>query len=125
MRWTAKGKAEIVAAVRAGTVTAEELQRQHGISAEELATWMRAYDAYGVNGLQLTQPAPPVRRQIAEIEIWRAATRLIQQHGARAGIEASGQARKLERGDRDGRRLWLRIRRAIKTLQARPKGKPN
>jgi transposase-like protein len=125
MRWTSKRKAGLVAAVWAETVTAEELERQHGISAEELAGWMRAYDTYGVSGLQLTKPASPVGCQIAEIDIWRAATRLIHQHGAKAGIEATRQARKLVRGDRDSRRVWLRIRRAIKILQARPKGRPN
>jgi hypothetical protein len=52
-------------------------------------------------------------------------SKLIQQHGVRAGIEATHQARKLARGDRDGRRAWLRVRQAIKTLQARPKGRPN
>jgi uncharacterized protein DUF1153 len=84
---------------------AEELERQHGISAEELAGWMRAYDAHGVSGLQLTKPASPVGSQIAEIDIRRAATRLIHQHSARAGIEATRRARKPECGDRDGRRV--------------------
>ena len=125
MRWTAKRKAGVVVAVRAGTVSAEELERQHGISAEELAAWMRAYDAYEARRLQLTKPASTVGPQIAEIDIWRAAMRLIRQHGAKAGIEAARLARMLDRGDSDGRRRWTRIKRAIKTLQARPKGKPN
>jgi|SRR5271170_1182692 transposase-like protein len=125
MRWTSKRKAGVVVAVRAGTVSAEELERQHGISAEELAGWMRAYDAYGVRGLKLAKPASTVGPQIAEIGIWRAAARLIRQHGAKAGIEAARLARMLDHGDGDGRRRWMRIRRAIKTLQARPKGKPN
>ena len=125
MRWTSKRKAEVVVAVRAGTASAEELGRQHGISAEELAEWMRAYDAYGVRGLQLAKLASTVGPQIAEIDIWRAATRLIHQHGPKAEIEAARLARMLDRGDRDGRRRWMRVRRAIKTLQARPRGKPN
>ena len=47
---------------------------------------------------------------IADVDIWRAANFIIRQHGADAEIEA---ARKddlmLERGDRDGQLLWLRI----------------
>jgi hypothetical protein len=31
----------------------------------------------------------------------------------------------LERGDRDGQLVWMRIRRAILKLQAQPLGKPN
>jgi transposase-like protein len=42
MRWTFRRKAEIVAALRAGTVTATELEVRHGITAEELAKWIRA-----------------------------------------------------------------------------------
>lgn len=125
MRWSSKRKAGVVVAVRAGTVSAEELERQHGISAEELAAWLRAYDAYGVRGLRLTKPASAVGPQIAQIDIWRAATRLIRQHGAKAEIEAAGLARMLHRGDKAGRRQWMRIRRAIRALQARPKGRPN
>jgi hypothetical protein len=85
MRWASKQKAEIVVAVRAGTITAEQLELRYGISAEELAAWMRAYDAYGVNGLQLTKPSGSIAREIAEMDVWRTAARLIQQHGARAG----------------------------------------
>jgi hypothetical protein len=31
----------------------------------------------------------------------------------------------LERGDRDGQLVWMRIRRAVAELQAAPSGKPN
>ena len=55
MRWTAKRKAQIVVAVRAGRVTAEDMERQHGISAEELAAWVRDYDAHGLAGLLTTK----------------------------------------------------------------------
>jgi hypothetical protein len=34
MRWTFRRKVELVDALRAGTVTATELQRRHGVSAE-------------------------------------------------------------------------------------------
>jgi hypothetical protein len=97
VRWTPKRKAEIVAAVRAGTVSAQEPERQYGISAEELADWMRAYDAFGVRVLRITTPVSET--PAAEGGIWQAATRLIRQHGASAGIEATRQARSVGRGD--------------------------
>ena len=60
---------------------------------------------------------------IADIDIWRAANLLIKQHGDGAEIEAARKADlMLERGDRDGQIVWLRIRRAIVALQAPPAG---
>jgi hypothetical protein len=65
-------------------------------------------------------------RAITEIDIWRAANFLIRQHGADAELEAARLADvRLDRGDSEGRLLWLRIRRAIEALHARPSGKPN
>jgi hypothetical protein len=44
---------------------------------------------------------------------------LIRKHGADAELEAAKRADlMLDRGDDDGRLLWMRIRRAIETLQA-------
>jgi hypothetical protein len=61
---------------------------------------------------------------ISELDIWRAANLLIKQHGADAEIEATRKADlMLDRGDRDGQRVWLRIRQAIVALQARPLGR--
>jgi len=37
MRWTPKRKAAIVTAVQHGEITADDVAREHGISAEELA----------------------------------------------------------------------------------------
>jgi transposase-like protein len=124
MRWTAKRKAGIIAAVRAGTVSAQELKQLYGISAEELSGWMRAYDASGVRGLQIRKPASgfPTYDQ----DIWEAATRVIHEHGANARAEAARQTRMAARsGDRAGWRHWRRVRRAIEALQAWPSGKPN
>ena len=51
---------------------------------------------------------------------------LIQQHGENAEIEAARKADlMLDRGDRDGQLVWMRIRRAIVELQARPAGRPH
>jgi transposase-like protein len=58
MRWTFRRKAELVEALRAGTLTATELELRHGVSAEELLAWIRAYDANGLRGLRVTKPAP-------------------------------------------------------------------
>jgi hypothetical protein len=56
---------------------------------------------------------------IAEIDIWRAANLLIRRHGDDAELEACRLADlMLDRGDRDGELVWMRIRRAIGELQA-------
>jgi hypothetical protein len=60
---------------------------------------------------------------IPELDIWRAANLLIQQHGEDAEIVAAQRAdQMLDRDDHDGQRVWLRIRRAIAELQAVPTG---
>ena len=63
---------------------------------------------------------------IPDRDIWRAANLLIREHKAKADIMAARRADEmLERGDRDGQLVWLRIKRAIVELQAAPVGKPN
>jgi hypothetical protein len=63
---------------------------------------------------------------IPELDIWRAATLLIQQDGDEAEIVAAQRADlMLERGDLDGQQLWMRIRRTVAELQAPATGKPN
>jgi hypothetical protein len=63
---------------------------------------------------------------ISDLDIWRAANLLITQHGDLAEIEACRLADlMLDRGDRDGELVWLRVRRAIVELQAPPVGSPN
>jgi hypothetical protein len=58
-----------------------------------------------------------------DIDIWRAANLLIRQHGENADIVAAQRADlMLERGDPEGRLVWLRIRRAIVELQSTPTG---
>ena len=54
----------------------------------------------------------------AEIDLWRSANIMIQQHGAQAALEAGLLAdAMLEKGDPDGQRVWLQIRAKIKELQ--------
>jgi len=60
---------------------------------------------------------------IPDLDIWRAANLLIRQHGDLAEIVAAQRADELlDRGDRDGELVWLRIRRAVAELQATPTG---
>ena len=57
--------------------------------------------------------------RISELDIYRAANLLIRQHGVDAEIEAARKADLiLDRGDAEGQRVWLRIKRAIVELQA-------
>jgi hypothetical protein len=59
-------------------------------------------------------------------DIWRAANLLIHEHGANAEIVAVRRADDMaERGDDDGKSVWLRIRRAVVEMQAAPVGKAN
>jgi hypothetical protein len=63
---------------------------------------------------------------ISDLDIWRAANLVIRQHRADAEIEAARRADlMLERGDRDGQLVWVRIRRAVADMQAPPVGRPN
>jgi hypothetical protein len=63
---------------------------------------------------------------ISEVGIWRAANLLIRQQGANADREAARlQDLMLDRGDGEGRLVWVRMRRAIEALQAPPSSKPN
>jgi hypothetical protein len=58
-----------------------------------------------------------VRRLDREIDIYRSAKLLIDQHGEDAPIFAAMQADKcLEGGDLDGKAVWMGVIRAIKEL---------
>ncbi len=53
----------------------------------------------------------------SEIDIYRSAKLLIDQHGEDAAIFAAQRADKcLESGDLDGKAVWMRVIRAIKEL---------
>jgi hypothetical protein len=63
---------------------------------------------------------------IPDRDIWLAANLLIREHRADAEIVAAQRADEmLDRGDRDGQLVWLRIRRAIAELLTAPSGTPN
>ncbi len=61
----------------------------------------------------------------SDIDIYRSANELIKQHGDDASTHAAMRADELmERGDLDGRAVWLRILKAVEELLAkeRPEG---
>jgi hypothetical protein len=54
-----------------------------------------------------------------EVDIWRAANLLIEQHGADAELEAAQRADELlEKGDPDGFHAWANITKVIRQLLA-------
>ena len=54
----------------------------------------------------------------SNLDIYRSAKLLIDQHGEDAAIHAAMQADKLaEADDRKGRRVWLRVIKAVEELQ--------
>ena len=60
---------------------------------------------------------------ISTLDIYHPANLLIRQHGPDAELEAAQRADlMLERGDREGQLVWMRIRRAIGDLQALGQG---
>ncbi len=54
-RWVTRRKAEVVAAVRGGLLTAEDACARYEISQEEFGAWERLYDRFGVKGLRTTR----------------------------------------------------------------------
>ena len=57
--------------------------------------------------------------RVSDLDIYRAANLLIREYGGEAPIEAARKADlMLDRGDVEGRGVWLRVKRAIVELQA-------
>jgi len=54
-RWTIRRKAAVVTAVAMGKITREEVCRRYQISEEELLSWQRAYESFGLPGLRSTR----------------------------------------------------------------------
>lgn len=55
---------------------------------------------------------------VSELDIWRSANLLIQQHGDQADLKAIQRAEAmLGKGNLDGHRVWLRILKKINELQ--------
>lgn len=55
LRWVARRKAQVVAAVEGGLLSAREACTRYNLSAEELASWRQIYGEEGLQGLRLRQ----------------------------------------------------------------------
>ena len=67
VRWTQSRKAELVAAIAAGAISAEEAQALHALSAEELTTWQRAVETGG-QGLRCRDQGRRNRDRLARFQ---------------------------------------------------------
>lgn len=54
-RWVMRRKAQVVAGVRSGLLTAEEACARYNISEEEFKSWARLMDSHGVRALRTTR----------------------------------------------------------------------
>jgi Protein of unknown function (DUF1153) len=54
-RWTIRRKAALLEAVRSGMLSLEKASQRYALSLEELRTWERNFDRYGVYGLRATR----------------------------------------------------------------------
>jgi transposase-like protein len=54
-RWVARRKAAVLAALRSGAITMEEVCRRYALSEEELLAWQRAFETHGLSGLRATR----------------------------------------------------------------------
>ncbi|MCG2841896.1 DUF1153 domain-containing protein [Sandaracinobacter sp. RS1-74] len=69
-RWVVRRKAEVIAAIRGGLLTAAEACARYRLSPEELELWQDSLDRAGVPGLRVTRiqlyrdypVKPPVRK---------------------------------------------------------------
>ena len=54
-RWVIRRKAEVVAAVRSGTISLEDACNRYKLSMEEFLSWQRLIDSHGLAGLRVTR----------------------------------------------------------------------
>lgn len=54
-RWVVRRKAEVVAAVNGGLLTIDEVCERYGLALEEFASWQRAIERSGMQGLRVTR----------------------------------------------------------------------
>ena len=54
-RWVVRRKAEVVAAVNGGLLTLNEVLERYNLTLEEFASWQRAVDRSGMQGLRVTR----------------------------------------------------------------------
>ncbi len=54
-RWVIRHKAELVAAVRGGLISLEEVCKRYQLSEEEFQSWQNSLAVHGVRGLRTTR----------------------------------------------------------------------
>ncbi len=54
-RWVVRRKAEVVAAVNGGLLSIDEVLERYDLTLEEFASWQRAIDRSGMQGLRVTR----------------------------------------------------------------------
>lgn len=54
-RWTIRRKAEVVAALKGGLLTIDEVCERYSLTTEELALWQNSVDRSGMQGLRVTR----------------------------------------------------------------------
>ena len=54
-RWVVRRKAEVVAAVKGGLLSAADACTRYGLTVEEFAAWQQAVDRSGMPGLRVTR----------------------------------------------------------------------
>ena len=55
VRWVVRRKAQVVAAVKGGLLSLDEVCDRYAITIEEYASWQRAFDRSGLPGLRVTK----------------------------------------------------------------------
>ncbi len=63
-RWTAYRKATVVAALHGELVSMDEMIEVYGLTIEELSSWQRGFDRFGMAGLRMTY-SQKIRDKIA------------------------------------------------------------
>jgi transposase-like protein len=54
-RWIPRRKAMVIAALREGETTVEEVCRLYSLSRDELASWIASFERHGISGLRATR----------------------------------------------------------------------
>ena len=54
-RWVVRRKAEVVAAVNGGLLSIDDVLQRYDLTLEEFASWQRAVDRSGMQGLRVTR----------------------------------------------------------------------
>lgn len=66
-RWTPARKLDLLMAIEGGRISAEEAQTLHGLSAEELESWRRAFERGG-QGFKVTDQGQRNRDRAARFQ---------------------------------------------------------